>query len=323
LFLIYKEIVNIINYNEFSNRRKSKWLNNGHRSLLESIIPNEVIQALRDWKDNCPDKNYVMIGGLALSYYNRPRYTEDIDLIFLSYEEIPNNVYKFRKNRKHSFEHIKTGVEVETLSPSSINKSENLFKCVFEDSIENDGIKIASPVSLIALKLDRFNNTDKSDIIFLYKYCIEHEIEIDLDKYNLSEKELRNYEELDKTLEINENKSMLDVHHLLNNNHYKINYLDYDIVVFESKYGEPRFYFSNDIKKRINKVDDFKFAISLSKTFDDDKKIRLVESSNSYNSFIKYFKKQESDISNFLTNENLNFLREKWNELNPSRKIFI
>ena len=161
-------MINIINYNEFSNRRKSKWLNNGCRSLLESIIPNEVIQALRDWKDNYSKDNYVMIGGLALSYYNRPRYTEGVDLIFLSDEEIPNNVYKFRRNRKHSFEHIKTGVEVEVeaLSPSVINKNEDFFKCVFEDSIESDGIKIASPVSLIALKLSRFNDSDKSDIIF-------------------------------------------------------------------------------------------------------------------------------------------------------------
>lgn len=316
-------MINIINYNEFSNRRKSKWLNNGCRSLLESIIPNEVIQALRDWKDNYSKDNYVMIGGLALSYYNRPRYTEDVDLIFLSDEEIPNNVYKFRRNRKHSFEHIKTGVEVEALSPSVINKNEDFFKCVFEDSIESDGIKIASPVSLIALKLSRFNDSDKSDIIFLHKYCIENDIKIELDKYNLSDIELRKYEDLDKTLDVSENKSMLDIHHLLNNSQYKINYLNYDIVVFESKYGEPRFYFSNDIKKKINKLDDFKFAISLSKTFDDNKKIRLVESSNSYNSFVKYFKKQESDILNFLTKENINFLKQKWNQLNPTRKINV
>lgn len=314
-------MVNIINYNEFSNRRKSKWLNNGYRSLLESIIPNEVIQALRDWRDNCSKDNYVMIGGLALSYYNRPRYTEDVDLIFLSDVEIPNSVYKFRRNRKHGFEHIKTGVEVETLSPSVINKSEEFFKCVFEDSIESDGVKIASPVSLIALKLSRFNDSDKSDIIFLHKYCIENGIKIELDKYKLSDLELRKYEDLDKTLDITENKSMLDIHNLLNNNQYRMNYLNYDIIVFESKYGEPRFYFSNDIKKKINKLDDFKFAISLSKTFDDDNKIRLVESSNSYNSFVKYFKKQESDILNFLTKENINFLKEKWNELNPTRKI--
>lgn len=314
-------MVNIINYNEFSNRRKSKWINNGWRSLLESIIPNEVIQALRDWKDNYPKDNYVMIGGLALSYYNRPRYTENVDLIFLSDEEIPNSVYKFRRNRKHSFEHIKTGVEIETLSPIVINKDEEFFKYVFEDSIESDGIKIASPVSLIALKLSRFSDSDKSDIIFLYKYCIENGINIDLDKYKLSDVELKKYEDLDKTPNVSENKSMLDIHYLLNNNQYRMNYLNYDIVIFESKYGEPRFYFSNDIEKKINKLDDFKFAISLSKTFDDNNKIRLVESSNTYNSFVKYFKKQESDILNFLTEENINFLKEKWNVLNPTRKL--
>jgi hypothetical protein len=313
-------MINIIDYNEFSNRRKSKWINNGFRTLMESIIPNEVILALRDWKDNYINNNYVMIGGLAMSYYNRPRYTEDVDLIFLSDNEIPNNVFKFRKNRKHSFEHIKTGVEIETLSPCSINKDEYFFETIFDDCIETDGIKIASPVSLIALKLGRFNDTDKSDISFLYKYCIEHDIEIDLAKYKLSEIEINNYEKLDKTININENKSMLDIHYLLKNNHYKTKYLDYDIVIFETKYGEPRFYFSNNITKKINKLDDFKFAISLTKPFNDNK-IRFVESSNGYNTFVNYFKKQESDILDFLTDDNINFLREKWNELNNERII--
>ena len=313
-------MINIINYNEFSNRRKSKWINNGFRTLMESIIPNEVILALRDWKDNYNSNNYVMIGGLAMSYYNRPRYTEDVDLIFLSDDEIPNSVFKFRKNRRHSFEHIKTGVEIETLSPEYINKDKDFFKVIFDNCIETDGIKIASPVSLIALKLGRFNNMDQTDIQFLYKYCIEHDIEIDLSKYKLSETELSNFEKLDKSIDIKENKSMLDIHYLLKNNHYKTKYLDYDIVIFETKYGEPRFYFSNNINKKISKLDDFKFAISLTNPFYDNK-IRFVESSNGYNTFVKYFKKQESDITNFLTEYNINFLREKWNEINIKRII--
>ena len=316
-------MINIINYSEFSNRRKSKWLNTGFRTLFESIIPNEVIQALRDWKDNYSKNNYVMIGGLAMSYYGRPRYTEDVDLIFLSDDEIPKSVYKFRKNRNHAFEHIKTGVEIETLSPNMINKDRIFFDVVFKDCIESDGLKIASPVSLIALKLDRFTEVDKSDINFLYKYCIENEIEIDLNKYNLSEKELKNYNELDKKINISENKSMLDIHYLLKNKKIKINYLDYDIVVFESKFGEPRFYFSNDINKKINKFDDFKFAISLTKTFEDNNDIRIVESSNNYNRFVKFFKKNEMDIREFLTNDNINLLKKKWNELNPNRIINI
>lgn len=315
-------MVNIINYKEFSNRRKSKWINSGFRSLFESVIPNEVIQALRDWKDNYKENNYIMIGGLAMSYYDRPRYTEDIDLIFLSYEDIPDSVYKFRKSRKHGFEHLKTGVEIETLQPETINKDRKFFDTIFNDSIESDGIRIASPVSLIALKLGRFIERDKNDIINLYRYCIENNIEIDLSKYNLSEKELKNYNDLDKSFDIHENKHMLEVNSLLKNNNYKIiKYNNYDIVIFESRWGEPRFYFSNNIKKRINLIDDFKFAISLSKTFNSDNDIRIVESSNGYNTFVKYFSKQESDIRSFLTNDNIEMLKKIWNELNPNRKL--
>ena len=103
---------NILSYKDFSiyeNRRKSKWKNDGFRSIYESVIPKEVLVALDDWK-NSNNKDCVLIGGLALSYYIRPRYTEDIDLIFLTEDDIPETVYKFRRNRKHSFEHIKTGV---------------------------------------------------------------------------------------------------------------------------------------------------------------------------------------------------------------------
>jgi hypothetical protein len=170
----------IHNFNKFSikSRKKSKWKNNGFRSLFESIIPNEVILALKDGKEN-----YIIIGGIiALSYYIKPRYTEDIDLAFLSYDDIPSNVFKFRRNREHSFEHIKTGVEIELLTPEHLNRSYSFFETIFKNSKKSDGIKIASPESLIALKLRRFNNTDQNDIVELHKYCLENSLEIDLKK---------------------------------------------------------------------------------------------------------------------------------------------
>lgn len=175
----------IDNFNKFTikNRRKSKWKNNGFRSLYESIIPNEVIMALRDWKDNNTDQNYVLIGGLALSYYLKPRYTEDVDLIFISPSEIPKSVYKFRRNMPHSFEHIRTGVEVELLTPDYMDRPDSFFDIIFNNSIISDGIKVASPESLIALKLRRFNNKDINDISELYKYMNENNMSINLDKY--------------------------------------------------------------------------------------------------------------------------------------------
>jgi predicted nucleotidyltransferase len=313
----------ITNFNKFSvkDRRKSKWKNNGFRSLFESIIPNEVILALKDWKDHCDSKNYVIIGGIALSYYIKPRYTEDIDLVFLSYDHIPNNVFKFRRNREHSFEHIKTGVEVELLTPKHLDRNDRFFEVIFQNSKESDGIKIASPESLIALKLRRFNNTDRNDIKELYKYCIENNIQIELEKYELSELELKNYSDLILTIDdsINENFYMLNNKLKINSKYYKkYNLNDYEIYIMNEKFGEPRFHVIKNINNKIKKFNDFQFSISITKPFNESGKIRVLDSSTEYNS-LDNFPNLESEISNWILN-NSEIIKEDWNFLN-SRKI--
>lgn len=307
-----KHILDIKNF--YSIRRKSRWKNDGFRSLYESIVPSEVLQTLDDWK-NSYDGNYVLIGGVCLSFYLKPRYTEDIDLMFLTEEDIPKNVYKFRKNRPHSFEHIKTGVEVEMVTPELINGNTSLFKSVFDNSIISDGIRIASPESLIALKLGRFSDTDKMDIKNLYDYCIENNIEIDLSKYELSQKELKNFELIDKSDKISENHQMLEIKNYLKNKHFNCSIGDYEIYVFENKFGEPRFYFSKNLKSK--SYNDFIFAISLT-TFENNE-LRVVESSTGYKS-LNSFKNEEELLKKWLPN-NLSMLKESWNKLNPNRSI--
>jgi hypothetical protein len=87
---------------------KMNWKNDGFRSLYESAIYPEVIIALEDWKQY-NNSNCVLVGGLALSYYIKPRQNQDIDIIFLTEKDIPTNVYGFKRNRLHSFEHKKFG----------------------------------------------------------------------------------------------------------------------------------------------------------------------------------------------------------------------
>ena len=302
------------------NRRKSKWLNDGFRSLYESVIPSEVLTTLNDWKLNYNGDNYVLIGGLCMSYYLKPRYTEDVDLIFISESEVPKNVYKFRKNRPHSFEHIKTGVEVEIITPNHIDSNSDFFKVIFDNSIISDGIRIASPESLIALKLGRFNDTDQLDIKNLYRYCMQNNISINLEKYNLSEKDMVKFNSLDIDDSHYENHQMLEVKNYFNKPYENIKIGEYEIYIFENNYGEPKFYFSKNLKSKIKRFTDFKFGISLSKTFENDK-LRVVESSTDYKSF-NSFRKEESILIDFLNSDNnLNRLVNIWNKLNPKRKI--
>ena len=138
------------------------------RPLLESIVVPEVTSALKDWigSANVPG---VLIGGLALSYYGKPRATMDVDIIYATDEQIPNHIIGFKKIRGHAFQHNKTHVEVEVLSPEYLNIPEGLVKEIIKTAEVSNGIKVASPSGLVALKLQRGDRRDQADIEQLLK----------------------------------------------------------------------------------------------------------------------------------------------------------
>lgn len=166
----------------------------------EKILVPEVKQALRDWIASTKDTG-ILIGGLAYSLYAKPRETTDIDVIYISDDQIPNEVKGFKKTRTHSFLHLKTHVEVEVLSPKFLNIPQDLFNKVAETSeLSSDGygVKTASPNGIAALKLFRGELKDLGDIEGLIKagYNINltdwpipkicwDKVESILDKYNL------------------------------------------------------------------------------------------------------------------------------------------
>lgn len=143
--------------------RKCNTANTGYRTLMESILVPEVAKAIDDWKNNAHCKA-VLIGGLALAYYTKPRFTTDADFLFMSAKEIPTSVSGFKRNRNLAFEHIETGVEIEVLTPESINMPLDLAQDISNTAIEKDGFVIASREGLIAAKLLRFKLQDQSDI---------------------------------------------------------------------------------------------------------------------------------------------------------------
>ena len=292
---------------------KMNWKNDGFRSLYESAIHTEVIQALEDWK-NYNNSNCVLVGGLALSYYIKPRQTQDVDIIFLTEEDIPNNVYGFKRNRLHSFEHIKTGVEIEVLTPKFLNKNKQIFEKAFEESILSDGIRVASPKSLIALKLNRFNSRDKVDILELIEYCKYGGINLDMSGYELNDKELINYKSLDINDSIDENMYVLETKSYFNNNkkYIKIseNLNGNDIYIFKNEFGDPRFHYCKNMENVIRKFSDFQFSISLNH-------LNVLESSTGYKSFFG-FENDENIFKDWLKN-NHQYLIDKWNELNDER----
>ena len=59
---------------------KMRSINDGTRTLFESVMMPNIITALRDWGK--VQAGGVLIGALALSYYARPRMTQDVDFLF-------------------------------------------------------------------------------------------------------------------------------------------------------------------------------------------------------------------------------------------------
>jgi len=165
---------------------KMQNINDGNRSLFESILPIEIITALEDWKKSKIDA--VLVGGVALSFYVKPRMTQDIDFLFEKDSEIPETIPGFKKIRKHSFQHYNTHVEIKTLSPEFLSQSNITVTKVFETSIISNGIKIASPSGLIAMKLGRLTMQDKADIMELIKNN-----SIDLTGFGLSQDKIEKY----------------------------------------------------------------------------------------------------------------------------------
>lgn len=142
--------------------------NDGTRSVAASIMSREVIAALDDWRKSV-DVAPLLIGGVAFGYHARPRFTSDIDLLFLSDSEIPEAVPGFKKVSKHRFRHNETHVEVEIVTPQYVNGSARLFRKVNNTAVLRDGVRIPTVHGLIAMKIVRFDRQDKADIEQLLK----------------------------------------------------------------------------------------------------------------------------------------------------------
>ena len=159
----------------------------------------DVDKAFDDWIRYSGNLNQVLIGGMAFLNYLPGRTTTDVDFIFLSETELPSNVNKFKHIRKHGFRHITTHVEIETLTPEFLNIDSGLLKLVFDTAHEKDSYKIASPSSIVALKLDRLDIKDIDDIKNLYE---NFNIDIEIYKKYLSDKAIENIKYLKENYNI-------------------------------------------------------------------------------------------------------------------------
>lgn len=171
------------------NLSKMTGANDGTRTLTESIMAPEVIKAIDDLRNKIG--NGVLIGGVAYSYYCKPRYTQDIDVLFSDENNIPDTINSFKRNRGHAFIHLNTHVEVEVLTPEHVGMDSNTVNTIIRTAIEVDGIKIASRSGLVASKLGRASYQDKHDIINLIQSG-----DIDISDFHLSDEQIDLFNQL-------------------------------------------------------------------------------------------------------------------------------
>jgi len=124
--------------------------------LSQAALVPEVAHALLQWANlrlNGSHAPGVPIGGLALSFDTKPLETTDMDILFLSDEDIPTDTPGFKRVRKGALQESKTHVEIETCSASSINLPECVVRKVFDTAHEHGGLRVASREAMIVLKL--------------------------------------------------------------------------------------------------------------------------------------------------------------------------
>jgi predicted nucleotidyltransferase len=163
-------------------------------SLKNSALVPEVSHTLVAWaKSKTPNKG-VLIGGLAMSFYSKPRYTEDVDLLFIDLD-LPKEIPGFARNQTHALTNKKTHVEVELVTPELVNVPSSVFKKVVATAKEIDGLKVASVEGLIVLKLFgsdsvKRESQDTADI----ERLVESKPDVDLSDWSLSQRHLSKFE---------------------------------------------------------------------------------------------------------------------------------
>jgi hypothetical protein len=173
----------------FRKLTKMQAINDGTRSLIESIMMPELIAALRDWAKS--SSGGALIGGLGLSYHVRPRFTQDVDFLFLKTGDFPEVIPGFDRLTSDTFEHLRTRVQVNIVTPSARGIPKEIAEEIVRTATLSNRIRVASPSGLVASKLFRLSAQDKADIIALIKTG-----RVDLSEFRLPPERLMAFDEL-------------------------------------------------------------------------------------------------------------------------------
>jgi hypothetical protein len=86
--------------------------------------------------------------------------TQDLGFLYFSASDVPDRVAGFRRIPPHAFQHNKTQVRVEIVTPDSVKIPRAVAAKVIDTATDNNGIQVASAIGLVALKLHRLSLQD-------------------------------------------------------------------------------------------------------------------------------------------------------------------
>lgn len=169
-----------------------------------ALVP-EVQHALAQWIKSTFGYKHpgavpgILIGGLAMAFYAKPRETTDVDLLFLSDSDIPSGLDHFKRTRKGAFQEQQTHVEIEVCTPASINLPPAVARKVAQTADSYSGLKVASVEGMVVLKLfgsdtPRRALRDQADI----QAILENFPSIDLSDWALSDAHKQRLQEIMK-----------------------------------------------------------------------------------------------------------------------------
>lgn len=139
--------------------------NDGTRSIFESILVDPVYHTFKRWCNEVDLADFVLIGGLALSYHGKPRTTANVNVLFSAYDKIPSYVDGFKTVvRSNSFIDREQNIAIRVSAPDATNLPPHIVMKIHETAVIESGVRIASPSGLVVSKLGRFSWQDKFDI---------------------------------------------------------------------------------------------------------------------------------------------------------------
>lgn len=174
------------------------------KTLREAALVPEVRSTVMRWAQksaDCKDQG-VLVGGLALSFYARPRQTMDVDLLVKNVEslDIPEG---FKEARQNAVLDKDTQVEIELVTPALVGIPEWMADRVIRTAWElpvgvanmrfSAGLRVASLDSMIVLKLYGADNPkrrrqDEADIQAMLEHNPGLNIEGLIESWSLSKK---------------------------------------------------------------------------------------------------------------------------------------